>query len=34
LVCPKDLNPTGAISKLKNKIVVKKFPFMKPFVKT
>lgn len=34
LVCPKDLNPTGAISKLKNKILVKKFPFMKPFVRT
>lgn len=34
IVCPKDLNPTGAISKLKNKIMVKKYPFMKYFVRT
>ena len=34
IVCPKDLNPTGAISKLKNKIMVEKYPFMKMFVKT
>ena len=32
-VCPKDLNPTGAISKLKNKILVDRFPFMKYFVR-
>ena len=34
IVCPKDLNPTGAISKLKNKIMVEKYPFMKLFVKS
>ncbi len=34
IVCPKDLNPTGAISKLKNKIIVKKYPFLKFLVRT
>jgi succinate dehydrogenase / fumarate reductase iron-sulfur subunit len=28
-VCPKDLNPTGAISRLKNKILAEKFPILK-----
>lgn len=32
-VCPKDLNPTGAISKLKNRILVDKFPILKPFLR-
>ncbi len=33
MVCPKDLNPTGAISKLKNKVIARKFPFFKFLVK-
>jgi len=32
-VCPKDLNPTGAISRLKNKILVDRFPILKPFLR-
>jgi succinate dehydrogenase / fumarate reductase iron-sulfur subunit len=28
-VCPKELNPTGAISRLKNKILAEKFPILK-----
>ena len=32
-VCPKDLNPTGAISVLKNKVLKKKFPILKLFIR-
>jgi succinate dehydrogenase / fumarate reductase iron-sulfur subunit len=28
-VCPKDLDPTGAISKLKNKILADRFPILR-----
>jgi succinate dehydrogenase / fumarate reductase iron-sulfur subunit len=32
-VCPKDLNPTGAITRLKNKILAEKFPILKFLVR-